>query len=220
MKRIYKGILKSNFILRIISILIFLYLRIVYFTSKKSFKYSKNFDKNILNSSVLVAFWHNRLALIPFMSPSNTEVNILHSGHRDGNIIKNIMHCFGFKTISGSSNKDGFKALRQILNKVKENKVIAIVPDGPRGPIYQINGNIIKIAAKTGVPVIPVSYSCTRKKVFNSWDKFILPLPFNNITFFFGDPMKIKNGCTEHEIEKAKLDLKKSLDEITTRYEV
>lgn len=47
MKRIYKGILKSNFISKIISILIFIYLHIVYFTSKKSFKYSKNFNKNI-----------------------------------------------------------------------------------------------------------------------------------------------------------------------------
>jgi len=130
------------------------------------------------------------------------------------------MHCFGFKTISGSSNKDGFKALRQILDKVKENKTIAIVPDGPKGPIYQINGNIIKIAGKTQIPIMPLSYHCTRKKVFNSWDKFILPLPFNHITFLFGDPIKIKNNYTEDDIEKAKLALKKSLDEMMTREEI
>ena len=218
MKFSYKNILKNELVLKIFSFLIFLYLHIVYYTSKKSFIYSGKFEKNIYDSqSTLIAFWHNRLALIPFIAPKNIEVNILHSGHRDGNIIRNIMHLFGFKTISGSSNKDGAKALRKILKTVKDNEAVAIVPDGPRGPIYKINGAIAKIASKTKTPIIPLSYNCKRKKTFNSWDKFILPLPFNKISFFFGDPINVKHNASENDIKNVESMLKKSLDKISDK---
>jgi hypothetical protein len=217
----YKNILKSEIILKIFGFLIFLYLHIVYYTSKKSFTYSRKFEKKAYHSkSTLIAFWHNRLALIPFIAPINIKVNILHSGHRDGNIIRNIMHLFNFKTISGSSNKDGAKAIRQILRTVKNNESVAIVPDGPRGPIYKINGAIAKIASKTKTSIIPLSYNCKRKKVFNSWDKFILPLPFNEISFFFGDPIDIKYNASENDIKNVESMLKKSLDKISDQAQI
>ena len=219
MKRIYKNILKNGLVSKFISFLVCLYLYIVYFTSKKSFCYHEDSHNAIhLNShGVLIAFWHNRLALIPFIAPQSPQISvyILHSGHRDGTIIKNIMHLFNFKTISGSSKKGGFQALKDILSTMKKNTAIAIVPDGPRGPRYQINGNIVQIAAKTRAPIVPVSCQCTRKKIFNSWDRFILPLPFNNLTFIFGSPIKVVSNPSEADINNTNLLLKQSLDLIS-----
>lgn len=221
MKFRYKTILKSEVALKIFSFIIFLYLHIVYYTSQKSFNYSKKFEKKIYNSkSTLISCWHNRLALVPFIAPTNIKVNILHSGHRDGNIIRNIMHLFNFSTISGSSSKGGANALRQILKTVKNNESVGIVPDGPRGPIYNINGAIAKIASKTETMIIPISYNCRKKKVFNSWDKFILPLPFNKIAFFFGDPINVKQNASEKDIKNAESMLKKSLDKISDHSQI
>jgi len=215
MKRIYKNILKNNLISLFISLLIFLYLHLVYFTSKKSFAYNGNSKETIYQNTngVLIAFWHNRIALIPFIAKLTPHISvyILHSGHRDGTIIKNIMHLFNFKTIAGSSAKGGFRALKEILTTLKKNTAIAIVPDGPRGPKYHINGNIAHVASKINAPIVPVAYHCKRSVTFNSWDNFILPLPFNNILFIFGTPIKIEPS--KKELSNA--ELKKGLDFIS-----
>jgi len=219
MKRIDKIILNNSVSSKIISFLIFSYLQLVYFTSKKSFHYVGD-SKEVIDKSpkgVLIAFWHGRLALIPFIAKKTPHVSvyILHSGHRDGNVIKNIMHLFNFRTIAGSSRRGGVQALMDILDTLKKNVAVAIVPDGPRGPKCNINGNISSISLKTKAPIIPVSYLCKRKITFPSWDSFVLPLPFNNIQFVFGKSISPNSKISDQSIKDSDQLLKKSLDEIS-----
>jgi lysophospholipid acyltransferase (LPLAT)-like uncharacterized protein len=85
---------------------------------------------------------------------------------------------------------------------------IVITPDGPRGPVYQIQEGIIHLAQLTGRPIIPIS-NFTRWKIrLRSWDRFQIPLPFARCQPTTANP----SGCratppkTEREELRAKLE--------------
>ena len=74
--------------------------------------------------------------------------------------------------------------------------------------------SIVKVAAKSGVSIVPVAYGAKRKKVFNSWDKFILPSPFNQLKFVYGEPVKVSSDISDKQVEKINQELKEKLKEI------
>ena len=89
------------------------------------------------------------------------------------------------KVIQGSTNKNPRGAIKSILNSINDNGKIIITPDGPRGPIYQINSAITKIAHKYNIPLIAMSCVSNKYIELDSWDKMILPKPFSKIYVIF-----------------------------------
>lgn len=201
-----------------ISFILYLYLQLVYFSSKKQFIYSNQFNLSKYRSEpALYAFWHNRLAMMPFARPKTIKVNVLSSDHRDGRTVAQVMRIFGFNTIFGSSNKNSFFALKSIIKCVKLGQSVAITPDGPKGPKNKINGNIVAISGLCNKYIIPMSYSCKRAFVFNSWDQFILPTPFNSLVIIYGDPIKADRDSSEAQLAQLNSELEQGLNEITKR---
>jgi lysophospholipid acyltransferase (LPLAT)-like uncharacterized protein len=109
------------------------YIQLSYKTSNWRIIYPKTPLNDIVVKSAIFAFWHGRLAAMPYLCPPTIAMNILISSHSDGEIIKNAMSHFGFKTISGSTKKKSTQALRHIIKKLTEGENIAITPDGSRG---------------------------------------------------------------------------------------
>ncbi|WP_375326932.1 lysophospholipid acyltransferase family protein [Candidatus Tisiphia endosymbiont of Nemotelus uliginosus] len=182
---------KNQFILNITTILLYSYLKIVYSTSRWQFIYPQNYTKEkfLTEKRAIFALWHNRLAFGPGMFLGHKDIYALISPHSDGKIISKIVGKFGFDIIRGSTNKEAVIALKTIITKLRNNSNIVITPDGPRGPIYQINSNINKVAQKYNIKVIPVSCNASKYFLLNSWDKLIMPLPFGKITVTIGVPL-------------------------------
>ncbi|MEQ9116068.1 MAG: DUF374 domain-containing protein [Rickettsiales bacterium] len=189
MKKIIKNFLRSKFTQVVLSFFIFLYLQLVFFTSRKKYIFEDVSDQEFYkNNHFILAFWHGRLAMMPFIkSYLGKKTNVLISQHRDGRIIAYVMRFFLYGIISGSSSKGWFQAFKRMsrLNKNKEN--IVITPDGPRGPRQKVGqSNIIKLALKFDLQICPTTFSISKARIMNSWDKFVFPLPFSNIIFLFG----------------------------------
>lgn len=110
----------------------------------------------------ILAFWHGRLFLMPYSYPKKT-VTILISEHRDGEYISRTMERFGFTTARGSSTRNGAMGLREILKALKQGNDAAITPDGPRGPRETVQPGVIAAARLSGVPILPVTFSCSKK---------------------------------------------------------
>jgi hypothetical protein len=89
-----------------------------------------------------------------------------------------------------------------------------ITPDGPRGPKYVCQSGVISLAQLTQAPIIPVSWDVTRKVVVNSWDNFIVPLPFARATVRIGAPMVVAAGLSDEEFEGKRAELEKILKEM------
>ncbi len=71
---------------------------------------------------------------------------------------------------------------------------VGFTPDGPRGPLREIQPGVLYLAQKTGRPIVPVAYGAKRRWIFKGgrWDEFIVPKPFNRIVMIYGDPIHVK----------------------------
>ncbi|MBW1770474.1 MAG: lysophospholipid acyltransferase family protein [Deltaproteobacteria bacterium] len=74
---------------------------------------------------------------------------------------------------------------------------------------------IITLAQKTGYPIVPISYSAKRLKVFASWDRFILPYPFNKGHVIYGTPISVPGKLDADERELHRMRLEEELNRIT-----
>ncbi len=153
----------------------------------------------------IVAFWHGRMFLLPFaLKEYSDRVSILISRHRDGELISNIVEKMGFKTIRGSTGvgKGGERAFLRMVDWLEKKGVVAITPDGPRGPVEVVKRGIAKLSMKTGVPIYPLTFSSSRKIHLNSWDRFLIPLPFSRCKVVLGEPVLPEKFKDEESLRK------------------
>ena len=61
----------------------------------------------------------------------------------------------------------------------KGNVSIGITPDGPRGPRHKVSEGTINISRISNKKILPMALAYKKKWVLNTWDKFIIPKPFN-----------------------------------------
>jgi len=164
----------------------------------------------------IIAFWHGRLLMIPNAYRGKRAAALI-SLHQDGELISRTMEYFGFRSIRGSTTRGGFSAMREMLKASEEGYVIGITPDGPKGPRYRVQTGIIELAKRTGMAIIPVTFNASRKKIFRSWDRFLLPYPFSQGIFIWGEPLHVPRQMDDNVFEKKRLLLERRLREITDR---
>ena len=136
----------------------------------------------------LAVVWHNRL-LGPVVPYRDRQVGVAVSLSDDGELISRVAQRFGFVPIRGSSSRGGSRVLRTMLRHLDDGYAVVITPDGPRGPRYNVQPGVALLARRTGLPVVPMGVGMTRKKVFSSWDRFQLPLPFGSILIHIGEAL-------------------------------
>jgi lysophospholipid acyltransferase (LPLAT)-like uncharacterized protein len=166
--------------------------------------------------SVIGAFWHSRLLMMPLVYKGR-KLSFLVSPHRDGQVVGKALKRFGFHAILGSTSKKGFSAIREMTKSLRSGSDIAIAPDGPRGPRYVAQIGVIELARLTGSPVIPLTFSASRKKIFNTWDRFLLPCPFSKGVFIMGEPIFVDSDGDRAHLEEKRILLEKRLVELTEK---
>ncbi len=166
---------------------------------------------------VIGCFWHGRLlSLVGQRQVPPEAVDFLVSPHRDGLLLSRALARLGCKPHYGSSNRDGVKGLRALLQAVGgEGRIVAITPDGPRGPIQQAKIGAIKLAQLTGAPIVPLSASARFGHRFSSWDRFLLPLPFARAYIAWGAPITVPRNASDADLERYRLDLETNLNKLT-----
>jgi hypothetical protein len=161
-------------------------------------------------------FWHGRLLMMPRIYKGK-KLSFLVSPHRDGQIVGRALKRFGFHAILGSTNRRGFSAFKQMLKANREGSDIALVPDGPKGPRYQVQIGVIELAKLTGRPVVPVTFSSSKRKLFKTWDQFLLPYPFSRGVFIWGEPVYVDPKGDRSHLEERRALLERRLNELTEK---
>lgn len=164
--------------------------------------------------ALIFAFWHGRMMMIPTGSPRLAPVNMLISGHRDGRFIADAVSYFDINTITGSSRRGGSGALRAMLKRLADGEWVGITPDGPRGPAMTASSGIVTIARLAGVPVVPVVFATSRRRVLNTWDRFYLSLPFGRGLYLWGDPIEVPADLDEAGIERVRMLIETRMNEL------
>jgi hypothetical protein len=138
---------------------------------------------------------------------------VMVSQSKDGEIIDRVRRLFGYQSARGSSTRGGKEALDVMIDTIKRTQCSGgLVADAPRGPFGIAKIGIIRLAKETGLPLIPVMWWASRKIIFNSWDKALLPLPFSRIVFFYEPPIFVPADATNEQMENMRVDLTDQLN--------
>lgn len=163
----------------------------------------------------IFAFWHSRILLLSYIY-KRLDASILVSNSADGEIIAQVLQRHGHKTIRGSTRKGGLRALmRQIADMRSHRRPGVVIPDGPQGPRHSVQPGIILLAQKTGCPIVPLAYSSKRRKIFNSWDRFVLPYPWTRGVVTYGRPIDVPANADAETINDCARELEQELNRIT-----
>jgi lysophospholipid acyltransferase (LPLAT)-like uncharacterized protein len=163
---------------------------------------------------LLWTFWHNKLFVMAYMYQRKFRGRLgaaLASASKDGEIISAIIEEFGIRAIRGSSSRGGARALVEMKRAIEDGYIMAITPDGPRGPRYTINPGIVKLAQITGGYILPIHVSYSRFWRLKSWDGFMIPWPFARIAITFDHLHLVPPTATEEEFEVERLRFERLL---------
>lgn len=165
----------------------------------------------------ILAFWHSRIVAISYLY-QGWGAAILVSSSADGEIMAQILQRQGHETIRGSTSRHGVRAMTKLIKTLNETiRPGGVVPDGPRGPRFRVQPGVITLAQKTGCPVVPISYSAKRIKIFASWDRFILPYPFTEGRLIYGRPISMPSKLDVEEQGVYRVRLEEELNRITRK---
>lgn len=113
--------------------------------------------------NIILAFWHGRLLMMPVMY-RGLGVSVMVSQSKDGELIARTIRRFGIDSVRGSSTRGWMGGVKGLLKEVRKGRDMAITPDGPKGPKYEVQPGIIHLAQATGLPIIPMTFGASKKK--------------------------------------------------------
>jgi lysophospholipid acyltransferase (LPLAT)-like uncharacterized protein len=201
-----RRVLRSSRLRRFLCWVMHLYIRFVYATNRWTVE-GGQVPRRLREGGTgfIVAFWHGRLMMIPMSWHRLAPMHMLISAHRDGRIIADAVSYFGIHSIAGSTRRGGMAALRMMLKRLEAGECIGITPDGPRGPAMRASTGIINVARLGQVPIVPITFATSRRRVLRTWDRFHLAMPFGRGVFLWGEPIAIAPDLDQEGVERARL---------------
>jgi lysophospholipid acyltransferase (LPLAT)-like uncharacterized protein len=207
-----KAVLRSAPVQAAIRWLMVLYIRLVFHTTRWKWLGFDLVERWAASGQTAVyCFWHNRMVLMVYARRSPRLSHIIISPHPDGRLIAGIVAHFGVHTIFASSSRGGREGFAQAMAALRAGEPVWITPDGPRGPRMRTGFGPIDMSRRSGLPLVPVCFSTTRRRVVASWDRFILPLPLGRGVFIAGEPMTVPRDCTGAAREAARTELERRM---------
>ena len=137
--------------------------------------------------------WHSRILPLLFHH-RREEIVLLISRHRDGEYLADLAERWGYRSVRGSTKRGGEVGLLGIVRALQGGVVVAITPDGPRGPAEQVQPGAVAAAQHAGVPLLPIGARPSSAWWLGSWDRMCIPKPFAAIDVVYGPPLEVAPG--------------------------
>lgn len=161
---------------------------------------------------ILYTCWHGQLAYVFYHFRFRPrEIILLASPSVDGELIGHIAERFGARIVSGSRNKGGLAALKQMAERMRQGSYGGIIADGSRGPYHQVQKGVVVLAREAGAAIMPVAVASERKIILDSWDRFELILPGSRVALLFGEPFEVPPDARGKSLEEFRLKLETRL---------
>ncbi len=162
----------------------------------------------------IVISWHNRIVCTPTIFPLHVrrKTVLLSSRSRDGGYIASFLKALSYTTVRGSSSKGGLRAIVELRKYLENGYFAVVIPDGPRGPKYEVHKGVLWLAQKTSTPIIPMSLNTDSHWSLKTWDETQIPKPFTKAELVIGEPVYISADC---DIEEKGSEIKAELMKIT-----
>ena len=143
-------------------------------------------------------FWHEHIPLSIAAKPTvkRRKTKILISLSPDGEFVARAMLRHDMPSIRGSSGKKsdrakakgGVAAFREALEFLAAKGVLAVAPDGPRGPAREMAAGVVSMARRSQAGVFFMGLAATPARRLNTWDRMVLPRLFGRGCILWDGP--------------------------------
>ncbi|MCF6321337.1 MAG: lysophospholipid acyltransferase family protein [Rhizobiaceae bacterium] len=222
-KNLGKSIAKSKLAAAIISKLGVGYLEFVYWTNRFSVEPENALDVATPHQPAILAVWHGQHILLPALR-INMPASVMISRSFDGEIQARIAEAYGAKPIRASGGRDktrilekgGIQGFREMLSALEAGENVVQTADIPKGTPRRACEGIIRLAAKSGRPIIPLAVASSRRYTFKkAWDGATFNLPFGRTAICMGAMIKVP--ASKDKFEECRIELENELNQITNR---
>jgi lysophospholipid acyltransferase (LPLAT)-like uncharacterized protein len=163
---------------------------------------------------IIWAFWHRVIIPIVWWH-RNRGVVVMNTTAFDGQWTRKVIEWLGFGTAQGSSSRGGLRGLAVMARRLEQGVDCAFTIDGPRGPRYVAKPGPVMLARKTGCPVMVFHIGVDRGKTFtNTWDHFLLPMPFARAVILFAPPMYVGADANPQQLEARHAEMQRELERV------
>lgn len=217
----FKRLMRSPILQAALGALVALWMVFVKYTTRWTVFHEERIDPFIKSGDNFIALtFHSRFLLLnAAWSRKYGSPYVLISRSRDGNLIAWACRWLGVKTVRGSSRnseksggKGGVEAGLSAVSVLGQGGCLVITPDGPRGPRQRVSPGAFRLSRLTRVPIISCTLSVSHRKVFGSWDKFVLPLPFGRGEIHWGTVQSIEPGASDEQLETLRLGMETEMN--------
>ena len=141
---------------------------------------------------------------------------LVASRSRDGELVARFARAHGVGSVRGSSSRGGRAVLSGSYRALVEDRTAPIlIPDGPRGPAYELKPGAVALSQMAGAAILPLGFAARRSWIVGSWDRLIIPRPFTRIAVAVGEPVAVPRKLSSEEREAARLHCQDALDRVT-----
>jgi lysophospholipid acyltransferase (LPLAT)-like uncharacterized protein len=140
--------------------------------------------------AVVLGIWHGDL-LPAIWGHRGEGIVMLVSEHSDGEIITRIGAALGQRAVRGSTTRGGARALLSLVRLLRDGVVVALTPDGPRGPRHVAQQGVVAAAQRADAPVVAIGLGCSRQWQLSSWDRFRIPGVFARVVLAYSAPLDL-----------------------------
>jgi len=142
----------------------------------------------------IYALWHDEVFFVAY-SFKDYHGHTLASEGDAGAIITRMLELCNFTVFrGGSTTKKRRRGSAEIVRAMIEHMqaqpgvIYGITTDGSKGPIYRMKDGAVRIAVGCDAPLGVVKTWCKRYFQLPTWDRTLVPLPFNHIVHVFSGP--------------------------------
>jgi lysophospholipid acyltransferase (LPLAT)-like uncharacterized protein len=175
------------------------------------------------NGKLVACIWHGRFFLVHKLwsfGAGKTKALFLISRSREGGIVSHASQTVGAEVIRGSApkrgyNKGGAEAVREMVRHIESGGCMGMTPDGPKGPRMRAKLAPVQVAKLAQAPMMCLAWSTNWRIVFDSWDRFMLPLPFGRGALIWSDPIAPPSpDASDAEMEAVRQELEAEMNRI------
>jgi hypothetical protein len=129
----------------------------------------------------IIVGWHNRSFIAPAVLLrlfGRGRIRCLVSPSRNGAWQAAVFARLGIVPVRGSSTRRGIPALLRLIHELRAGNDVLVSPDGPSGPVYQVQPGVLALARASGRPMLLLNANCRHAWRLRCWDRHLLPPPF------------------------------------------
>ncbi|MCB1458274.1 MAG: lysophospholipid acyltransferase family protein [Nitratireductor sp.] len=202
-----------------------IWLKFVFHTNKWVVEPDNALDMAKPHLPAIATVWHGQHILLPVI-PIGLKASVMISRSIDGEITARIAQAFGAKTIRASGGREksriiekgGMMGFLEMLSALERGENVLQTADVPKGTPRRAGLGIIRLAKRSGRPVIPIAVASSRRWVAKrAWDRTTVNLPFGRSAICMGVPLHVPRDASDDRLEDCRLALENELKRITAR---